>query len=218
MQYALLAVPIAFAGFPLYVLAPDFYATHHGVSLSMLGIVLLGLRAFDAVQDPFIGWVSDRFSAQSFTLMLASAALLVASIYSLFNPIGINATLWFAGCMLLAVTAYSILSINLNALGALWTKDANEQTRITGVREACGLVGLLLAVTMPGILGKYVPSGEVYLWFSAILGGLMIVALFAFSRWFTHKPPAIRKPHSQKKIWATLRSLPETRVRSLRLG
>lgn len=208
MQYGVLAAPVAFAGFPLYVLAPDFYATHHGVSLSALGLILLCLRAFDAVQDPFIGTMSDRFSATVLPLMLACAALLVASIYALFNPIGQNAIWWFSGCMLMAVTAYSILSINLNTLGALWTKNKDEQTRIAGAREAFGLAGLLLAVTMPGILSKFLPAEEIFLWFSIILGVLMMLALWAFSQWFAHKPQAIRQPDKQKFIWATLRSLP----------
>ena len=208
MQYGFLAAPVAFAGFPLYVLAPDFYATHHGVSLSVLGIVLLCLRSFDAVQDPFIGAMSDRFSVYTLPLMLASALLLVASMYALFNPIGLNPILWFAGCILIAVTAYSILSINLNALGALWTTNKNDQTKIAGVREAFGLVGLLLAVTMPVVLAKYLPASEVFIWFSAILALLMIVALLAFSRWFVQKSTVTAKPMARKNIWATLRSIP----------
>ena len=208
MQYGFLAAPVAFAGFPLYVLAPDFYATHQGVSLSVLGLVLLVLRAFDAIQDPFIGAMSDRFSAKALPLMLLSATLLVTSIYALFNPIGLNAIGWFSCCMLLAVTAYSILSINLNALGALWTNNNNEQTRIAGSREAFGLVGLLFAVTMPGALGKYLATEGVYLWFSIILGVLMALALLAFSRWFIHKPQATSHPNIQKNMWSTLRSLP----------
>lgn len=208
LQYGFFAVPVAFAGFPLYVLAPDFYATHHGVSLSILGIVLLCLRALDAVQDPFIGAMSDRFSGHAFPLMCVSALLLVASIYALFNPIGLNPILWFAGCMLLAVTAYSLLSINLNTLGALWMREKNEQIRITGTREAFGLVGLLLAVIMPGILGKYLPAGDVFVWFSAILGVLMVVALLAFGRWFMYKKMQIRQPQMPQNIWVTLRSLP----------
>ncbi len=208
MQYGFLAVPVAFAGFPLYVLAPDFYATHHGVSLSILGLVLLGLRAFDAIQDPFIGAMSDRFSAKALSLISTSAVVLVASIYALFNPIGLNAIVWFAGCMLVAVTAYSILSINLNTLGALWTNDKNEQTRIAGTREAYGLIGLLLAVTMPTILSKYLPAEDVFIWFSAILGALMILALLAFSRWFGQIKITVRPAQQQRSIWATLRCLP----------
>lgn len=208
LQYGMLAMPVAFAGFPLYVLAPDFYATHHGVSLSVLGLVLLALRAFDAVQDPFIGWLSDRFAAKALPLMLASAACLVASVYALFNPLGLNAIAWFCGSMLVAVTSYSILSINLNALGALWTNDKNEQTRIAGWREAFGLVGLLLAVMMPGILGNYVGAGVVYIWFSIILGALMTVSLMFFGRWFARALGTIRKSHMQEKPWKTLRQLP----------
>jgi glycoside/pentoside/hexuronide:cation symporter, GPH family len=208
LQYSFLAIPVAFAGFPLYVLAPDFYATHHGVSLSVLALVLLCLRAFDAVQDPFIGMMSDRFSGSAFFIMLASAQVLVISIYALFNPIGLDPVWWFAGCMLLAVTSYSILSINLNALGALWTDRKHEQTRITGMREAFGLVGLLLAVTMPAILGKYVPSNDVYVWFSGILAVLMLLALLTFNLWLKHAPSMLNRQEKPKQLWATLRMIP----------
>jgi len=208
IQYGVLAVPVAFAGFPLYVLAPDFYATHQGVSLSVLGLVLLCLRAFDAVQDPFIGAMSDRFSAKALPVMFGSSLLLVASIYALFNPVGFNAVGWFAGCMAVAVSAYSILSINLNALGALWTKDRDQQTRLTGIREAFGLVGLLLAVIMPGLLEKRLPANEVFVWFSAILAVLMGGAFFAFSRWFLHQPLHKSHPHTTLNVWTTLRVLP----------
>lgn len=208
-QYSVPAIPIAFAGFPLYVLAPDFYATQHGVSLALMGLALLFLRAFDAVQDPFIGAMSDRFSAKVLPLMLISAALLVASIYALFNPMGTNPLWWFAATMALAVTSYSILSINLNTLGALWTEDKQQQTRITGMREAFGLVGLLLAVILPGVLGKYVDADEVYSWFSAILAGLMLLSFIAFIRWFAHKTaPQQLSAIAGQTVWATLRALP----------
>ncbi len=213
MQYGILAAPVAFAGFPLYVLVPDFYATHHGISLSVLGFALLLLRAFDAVQDPFIGVMSDRFASHAFTIMRISALLLVAGIYALFNPVGSGTVLWFSGCMLVAVTAYSVLSINLNTLGALSTHQRNEQTRITTSREAFGLLGLLLAVTIPGILTNHLPTNQVYVWFSGLLGVLMVVALFAFSRWFKQQPVLSRRVLTESSqatqgILATLRSLP----------
>ena len=85
LQYGLLAVPVAFAGFPLYVLAPDFYATEYGISLVSLGLVLLLLRLFDAIQDPLIGLICDRFRHYIASIMLPSAVVLVVSIYCLFN-------------------------------------------------------------------------------------------------------------------------------------
>ena len=60
--YGILALPLAFAGLPVYLHAPDFYATSYGLSLAALGSVLLGLRVVDAVQDPLIGTFSDAFA------------------------------------------------------------------------------------------------------------------------------------------------------------
>lgn len=208
IQYGLLAAPVAFAGFPLYVLAPDFYATHQGVSLSVLGLMLLCLRALDAIQDPFIGAISDRFPQAMRPLMLVSAMLLVVSVYALFNPIGLNPIIWFLLSMGLAVIAYSILSINLSALGALWTKEPQEQTKIAGVREACGLLGLLFAVTLPGILSSFSPAEQVYVWFSAILGVMMAASFLAFNKWYKHQPAIARPEPTNQSLWATLLSFP----------
>jgi len=212
-QYSLLAIPIAFAGFPLYILAPDFYATHYGVSLSTLGFVLLGLRLFDAIQDPFIGMMSDRFSHKILPTILTSCLLLVAGIYALFNAMPTNPLLWFAVCMAVSVTAYSIIGINLNTLGALWTSDKTAQTRITSTREALGLVGLLIAVILPSVLGKFIAKENLYIWFSTTLCVLMLVAASAFARWFSGQKIKLSRTHQpSQRIRDLLFTLaPETR-------
>lgn len=209
IQYGFLSLPIAFAGFPLYVLAPDFYATQHGMSLAVLGFVLLALRMFDAVQDPLIGRLSDRFSHQSLTVMMLSAALLVASIYGLFNPYGEQVLLWFAISMALAMTAFSVLSINLASLGASWTHNSTDQTRISGTREALGLIGLLLAVSLPPLLAKVLPEDQVYAAFSVILLILTLIAFLLFYRWFSKNSVRFQqKIITQPGFFQLLRSLP----------
>jgi Na+/melibiose symporter-like transporter len=77
LQYGALAMPLAFAGMPLYIHAPDYYATHYGVSLSLMGFILLALRFVDAIQDPLIGLLSDRFSSKRYPIMLAAAILVL---------------------------------------------------------------------------------------------------------------------------------------------
>lgn len=196
-RYGSLAVPIAFAGFPLYVLAPDYYATTHGISLTTLGLLLLGLRAFDAVQDPLIGRLSDRYRQASPWFMGAASIALCVAVYGLFNHMPGNPVLWFALCIAVAVTAYSVLSINLNTLGALWTHDRKAQTRISALREACGLAGLLIAVSLPSLLRQQVGDERTYLYFSMILFGLMLLAWLAFLPWLSANLPAvssIRRP------------------------
>ena len=59
--YALPAVPLAALTLPLYSFIPVFYAESLGMSLGALGVTLFLVRLCDAVNDPLIGWLSDRF-------------------------------------------------------------------------------------------------------------------------------------------------------------
>jgi glycoside/pentoside/hexuronide:cation symporter, GPH family len=208
-QYGFLALPVAFAGLPIYILAPDFYATQYGLSLALLGVILLALRIFDAVQDPIIGWLSDRHSRHVMPIMIGSAILLSLGIYALFHPQGEDAALWFTISMLVTVTAYSVLSINLNALGALWSQDINQRTRITSTREMFGLLGLLIAVMLPETLKRYGEAGNVYTTYSSILLGLMLAGILLFARWLKQQPITRSMyrvtPHG---IWGQLFALP----------
>ncbi|MFN7834619.1 MAG: MFS transporter [Burkholderiaceae bacterium] len=181
-RYGLIALPVAFAGFPLYVLAPDFYATHHGLSLTLLGGLLLAIRLFDAVQDPLIGWLTDRLGGRFLTLVALAGVGLCLAVFGLFNGMLFAPAIWFTLCMLTAVSAYSILTIVLGAQAMLWTTDPYAQTRIAGAREAFGLIGLLIAVVMPAALSSMVASENVYLWYGAVLAFLMLLGFLGFSR------------------------------------
>lgn len=207
VKYGFLAAPVAFAGFPLYVLAPDFYATHYGLTLSSLGLALLFLRLFDAFQDPLIGAISDRYRNKTNPILITSAVILVFSIYALFSFSYFSPLIWFALCMGLAVTAYSVLSINLNALGALWTDDRDAQTCIAASREAFGLLGLVIAVSLPGLLSNIVPKEQIYHLFSLTLALIMAAALLLFLRW--HRITLNTSPASkaQGSIFLSLKSL-----------
>lgn len=181
-QYGFIAVPIAFAGFPLYVLAPDFFATQHGLSLTLLGTLLLAIRVVDAVQDPLIGWFTDRLQGRFLLLLSIAGALLCLSIFALFNGSFFSPAIWFTLCMLFAVSAYSVLTIVLGAQATLWTADADAQTRIAGAREAFGIIGLVIAVSVPTLLAPLVSPDAVYRWYAAILLVLMVAGMVGFSR------------------------------------
>lgn len=180
-QYGFIAMPVAFAGFPLYVLAPDFYATHYGLSLTLLGTLLLAIRLFDAVQDPLIGWLADKLQGKFGLLAVIAAIVLCLGVYGLFNGMAFSPAVWFALCMVAAVSAYSVLTILLGASATLWSNDKVEQTRIAGVRESFGLVGLVVAVSAPAIMVRFVASDQVYVWYSAILASLMAIGLIGFT-------------------------------------
>lgn len=214
LQYSFIALPIAFAGFPLYVLAPDFYATHHGMSLTLLGGLLLCIRLFDAVQDPMIGWLVDRLRGKFIKLISIAGAVLCFSIFSLFNSAIFNPAIWFSLCMIFAVSAYSILTIILGAQATLWTEDKNDQTRIAGIREAFGLIGLVIAVSMPGILSHVTSPDQIYVWYGVILAVLMLVGITSFSR-LSLSLPAIdaRIDQHSVSLLSGFRALPQESLR-----
>lgn len=184
IQYAFLAVPLGFSGFPLYILAPDFYAINYGITLSTLGFCLLFIRIFDAFQDPLIGAISDRCRHRILLITAVSSCILVLSIYILFNVKLFSPLFRFVACMTISVTAYSVLTINLNAMGSLWCHQEKHQLKISATREIFSISGLLLAVSMPSFLEKIIHKNEVYEWFVFILLMLVIIGFTQFYYWY----------------------------------
>ena len=210
LQYAFIALPIAFAGFPLYILAPDFYATRYPISLTLLGTLLLALRLFDAVQDPLIGSITDRLRGRFLWMVIVAGAVLCLSVFGLFNKMFFTPVLWFTLCMLFAVSAYSILTIVLGAQAILWTSNKDDQTRIAGAREAFGLLGLVIAVSIPAFLSPLVNPDHVYLWYSAILAFLMLVGVVSFWHLRTRLTTTIPNKQSENgSLLSAWRSLPK---------
>ena len=184
LAYGILAMPLSFAGIPLYIHAPDFYATQYGVPLTSLGFILLFLRFFDAIQDPLIGYYSDRFSRYRHIFMPAAALALLIGFALLFKPVTGSYLLLFTLCIVVATTSFSILTINLNSLGGVWSEDKNQKTTIASYREAFGVVGLILAVILPNILQIYLSKQQAFLYLSILLALIMVVAIAFFTKWY----------------------------------
>ncbi len=200
-QYAILALPLAFSGLPLFIYAPDFYTGAFGVSLSVMGIILLCVRAFDALQDPLIGTLSDRYASKRLSLLFVAMLLLGAGFLMLYHPVQSAPALWFTLSMIIATLAFSILSINLNAIGSLWSSDTATKATITTTREAMGLVGLMTATILPSVLQQQgFATTEVYSIYAIVFLVLLALAGGVFLRW----------GRTQAFVTATPRTLPPT--------
>lgn len=176
--YGQLAIPLAFAGLPLYVHAPDYYAARGLMTLGSMGTILLCIRAFDAVVDPFIGIYADRFSRYRLYIVAFFAVLFAAAFYALFTPPASgDMTLWFTLSVALATMSFSVLSIQLNAVGSLWSADDRDKTRINTTREALGLLGLMGAVALPQLVGGFTT-------FALIAASVTLLSAVIFSLWY----------------------------------
>jgi GPH family glycoside/pentoside/hexuronide:cation symporter len=186
--YSFPAIFTSFAGIPLYVYAPEYYNSNYSVSLSYLGLSLLVLRAIDAVQDPLIGLLSDKYSRYRYYIILIASIILVMSFFALFQPNISVAKSWFFVTMLAATSAYSVVTINLNAYGGLWTQDKRQQLKVTTFRESFSLIGLLVAVSTPSILMSKMSSNDTFLIMSIVLFIFMCFAMICLRIWCTRNP------------------------------
>ncbi len=161
VAYATLQLPLAMAALPVVLNVPKFYGETLGLSLGALGVFLLITRVIDALQDPVIGWVSDRLTLRRngrLLLVGAMVPVLGAGFVALFDPpskevLGITGlSIWLVVSLIVVHLGYAGVSISYHAHGAELSDDYNERTRITVAREVFGLVGMTLAVVTPAIL------------------------------------------------------------------
>lgn len=203
-RYGAMAFPLAFVGLPIYLHAPDFYAVSLQLPLATLGSVLLALRLVDAVQDPFIGSLSDRFHTFRSAILAFGTVLLGAGFWMLFHPVASAPVLWFAISVLICTTGFSVVSINFQALGGLWRTTSGQRTRITASREAIGLIGLLFAAVTPPVLMQVVGATEAFHWLSLVYLPLLCGTLWLLVRWMQNAPLDVPANQGQRESWLPL--------------
>lgn len=201
-QYAILALPLAFSGLPLFIYAPDYYTGQYGVSLGVMGVILLVIRALDAVQDPLIGSLCDRYAARRVPILGIALGLLGAGFFMLYHPLAAAPTLWFTLSMILATFAFSVLSINLNAIGSLWRSDTAAKTAITATREAIGLVGLMTATILPSVLQQQGMSvTATYNVYALCFLVCLLLTGGIFLRWCRRQPFVSQAESGHPSLW-----------------
>ena len=183
LQYGLIAFPLSFAGLPIYLHAPDFYAVNMRVPIELIGSALLLLRFFDALQDPLIGSFSDRFCQYRKLIILVGTMLLISGIWMIFHPYTNFPLFWLCLSVLICTTGFSIVTINVQALGGLWHVKKDDVTKIMGVREAIGLCGLLAASMTPALLFQAYSPRVAFHYLTLAFIPFMLCCVWIFIGW-----------------------------------
>lgn len=190
-RYALLAMPLAFAGVPIYIHAPDYYLRNGELSLAVVGLSLFLIRFLDAVLDPAIGWAADKKPEWRIPSLIVGCFTLVVGFALLFSPWGVDSLLWLCLTLILVTAGYSVISIQMNTLGAIWSAKSRFQIRITSLRESFGIVGLIMAAAAPGVLQIWLTENHTYLVLTLILAGMVIFAAPLFMEWYRFAEPGL---------------------------
>lgn len=157
LAYGVLGLPLAFAALPLYVHVPRYYAEVAGMPLALLGAILLGARLLDAGIDPWLGWLADRLPRRR---MLALALLPFGlGFVALLNPPATQAAPWLLASLALTYLGFSAATIAYQAWGADIGVGSGLRTRLSAAREGFGLLGVVLAAGLPGVLAGSLNEG-----------------------------------------------------------
>ena len=204
-KYALLALPLAFAGLPIYVNVPKFYTEIMHLKLASIGAIIFAIRLCDTFIDPFIGMASDRLRAHRFAIVMGSALLLAFSYFLLFSPPEFASgfsLLWLATCLVLVYLSFSTLMINYYAYGLEISDSAAANIRISAWREGFMLLGVLCACILPTLLMQHYPMKTAYVLFTLLSAPLILLA--AYCTFCDYKPLAAT-PHTSHSFYYLLR-------------
>jgi GPH family glycoside/pentoside/hexuronide:cation symporter len=181
---------------PVFVYLSKFYADVVLLPLGYLALAIALARAFDAITDPLVGWLSDRTRTRwgrRRPYMAVGAPLLGIAFLALFSPppgLGPGgAALWFGACFMGFFFCHTIFSIPYNALGAELTLDYHERSSLFGWRESAALIGTLSAAVLPGFLIVGLGSARVaYSAMGAIYAAALIVLGIAAATRLRERP------------------------------
>ncbi len=197
LAYGLFGLPLSLVALPVYVYIPQLYATQFGLSLGLIGIILLLARLADACIDPLLGlWIDRRKAQHGYAgFILIALPLLLFGFIGLFYPPSVNIGLlltWFAISLMLVYLGYSMASIAHGSWGANLTQQRGQRARLTAMREGCALAGVLLAAAVPALLGL------------SWLCGLFVVALVVGAWSLLRIAPRPTNTHTAAFVWSDL--------------
>ncbi len=177
LSYALLALPLAFLGLPLYLNLPKFYVEQYSVDLSTLGVALLCLRLGDAFLDPLIGRWSDKHARHRRSIFIVSAIICACAFNALFIPPIGSPLIWFTVFTALTYFSYSVLTINYYSAGLQQARGYQERTQLSAFREGSALIGTLFAALLPQVLLASFPALQSFQLYGLVFTGVMVIGM-----------------------------------------
>ena len=206
--YALPGLPLAALTLPVYVFVPAFYA-ELGVSLALIGTVLLGVRLLDAVSDPAIGFLSDRLrlpGGRRKPWMFVGLVPTMLAVWMVFVPPETpSATYLFVWSAVLSV-GWTLMILPYNAWGAELADDYDGRTAVTARREGMVVAGTLLATATPAVLAALGVIGTAAALEILALGLVILLPLtVALCLWRVPSPPD--KSRQRVALGAGLRAI-----------
>jgi GPH family glycoside/pentoside/hexuronide:cation symporter len=122
-----------------------------GLAAALAGAAVMIGKAWDAVTDPMMGFISDRTLTplgRRRPYLLAGALPMMLTMWLFFTAPSIDKPvllmLWATGCLCLVNTASTIINIPYSSLTPELTDDYHERTSLNGYRFGCAVFGTII--------------------------------------------------------------------------
>lgn len=175
------AVPASLSAF--FVLY--FFTAVAGLSPALAGSVILFGRFWDAVNDPMVGWLSDRTVSplgRRYPWMLAGVIPLAICTVLLWTvpPLASQWSLfaYYVVLSLFAFLAYTAVQLPYTALAAELSDDYDERTTLIGFKAAFSIGGSILGLLLAQIVFSRVSQPQQqYQLLGELSGGIAIIMI-----------------------------------------
>jgi GPH family glycoside/pentoside/hexuronide:cation symporter len=138
---------------PIIVELKIFYTDTVLVPAGLLAVAMAIARAFDAITDPVMGWITDstrtRWGRRKPWIPIG-VPLCALSYWMMFlPPQGLSAeagaVVWIGGAYCLYYLFHTVWAVPYTGLGFELSPDYDDRTNLFGYRSICGGLGLLLS-------------------------------------------------------------------------
>ena len=193
-----------------------FFTAVAGLSPALAGSVILFGRFWDAVNDPMVGWLSDRTASplgRRFPWMLAGVVPLAICTALLWTVPPLESQwglfTYYAVLSLFAFVAYTAVQLPYTALAAELSDDYDERTSLIGFKAAFSIGGSILGLTLAQIVFARVSEPrQQYQLLGELSGCLAIVMVIICVVGTYRRYWQVQKQHPRLAPTETFRSLP----------
>ena len=185
LTFAIGTLPVSSLGIALFVYLPHYYASHLGVSLTIVGSSWAFVRLLDLGIDPPLGYVMDR-TRTAFgryrIWMIAGAPVLMLGAYMLFMaPKGIGGG-YLVTWLLVLYFGLSILYLGHSAWAAGLAPQYDQRSRLFGIMAAVGVISGVIVLLVPIVakaLGRTDAQGVQAMGWFIVLATPLAIGLMA---------------------------------------
>ena len=182
-------LPLAAFGVALPVTLPEYYATHVGVSIGLVGVVFMAVRLIDIAFDPLVGWGMDRtrtrfgryrpWMAVSTPILMLAALMVFVSVRPGAGPVYLFA--W----LLVLYVGFSIGTLAQLGWASVLAPEYDQRSRVYAWWQVFNIIGVIAILVLPAAviqlgLGDYIAGVHIMGW--AIIAALPLTIGLALLR------------------------------------